>query len=244
MKKEFLFLGFVLSVILLFSCRKSSEDEFIAANPDEPIAKKYIQHFQVFSNDNTFDNVTYTVNYDSDNKVSSITDGSKSGFQQYNSSDELISVSSDNETFTMSELYQAPYKAFEEGEVTKYDSRLNPIKILVYENGYGSDILVGNIGYDPNPNPFFYTLKAAGVIAVLDRVELFFEPTNQNITRARQLLPYNNISSMVFRDVNGVVKYDAQLDYFYDEDGYPTNASLIVVTPTETTTITLIYTYK
>ena len=111
MKKEFFFLGAALSVVIFFGCRKSStEEEFIAANV--PVAKKYINHFQVFSDDNKFDNATYTVNYDSDGRVSSVTDGNTSGFNQYNGSNELSSVSTDRTAFNMSELYQAPYSAF------------------------------------------------------------------------------------------------------------------------------------
>ncbi|HAW51542.1 MAG TPA: hypothetical protein DCX54_04310 [Flavobacteriales bacterium] len=243
MKKQFLLRSAIVGLVVLFGCRKNTiEEQFIAAN--EPIAKKYLSHFQVFSDNNTFDNVTYVINYDSDNRVSSITDGSESGFTQYDESNELSTVSDKNGTFDMSELYKAPYNAFEEGEVTKYDSKLNPIKILVYEDGYGSDILVGSIGYDPNPNPFFYTFKAAGLLAVLERVNLYFEPTNQNITKARQLLPYNNISSMIFKDVNGATKYEAQVSYNYDADLYPTSANMMVITPTETTSITLVYSYR
>ena len=240
MKKTILIISTITSVILLFSCSKSTEDEFNGANED--VAKKYIKHFQII--DNISENITYTINYGAENRVSSITDGNTNTFLNYDNSDNLNSITGDNEPFDIDELYQSPYDAFESGEVLEYDENANPIKIEVYEDGYGSDVLIGSIIYDPNPNPFFYTLKAAGIIDVLDRVDLNFGYTNPSIVKARLLLPYNNIRSMIFKNASGITQYEVQIDYNYDEDKYPISATVNTLSQNESSTYTLIYTYK
>lgn len=242
METKNLFLGTLLGAILLFECSKSSKDEFNEANGE--VAKKYIKVFQVINIDNTSENKTYTINYDGENKVSSVTDGNSNGFLNYNQSNGLNTVTGNDETFDIDELYQSPYDAFEYGKVLEYDDKSNPIKIEVYKDGNGSDILIGQIIYDPNPNPFFYTLKAAGIIDVLDRVDLNFGNTNPAITKARQLLPYNNIRAMIFKDVSGITKYEVQIDYNYDKDRYPSNANVNAISQNESSTYSLIYTYK
>jgi len=224
----------------LFSCSKSSEDEFNDSNGD--VTQKYIKHFQII--DNTNENISYTVNYGTGDKVSSITDGNTNTFLNYDESNNLNSIVDDNETFDIDELYQSPYDAFETGNVLEYDDKANPIKIEVYEDGYGSDILIGNIIYDPNPNPFFYTLKAAGIIDVLDRVDLNFGYSNPSIIKARLLLPYNNIRTMIFKDASGITKYEVQIEYNYDDDKYPISANVNTLSQNESSTYTLFYTYR
>jgi len=240
MKKKILVISTILSVSLLFSCSKSSEDEFNDSNGD--VAQKYIKHFQII--DNTNENISYTVNYGTGDKVSSITDGNTNTFLNYDESNNLNSIVDDNETFDIDELYQSPYDAFETGNVLEYDDKANPIKIEVYEDGYGSDILIGNIIYDPNPNPFFYTLKAAGIIDVLDRVDLNFGYSNPSIIKARLLLPYNNIRTMIFKDASGITKYEVQIEYNYDDDKYPISANVNTLSQNESSTYTLFYTYR
>jgi len=240
MKKKILVISTILSVSLLFSCSKSSEDEFNDSNGD--VTQKYIKHFQII--DNTNENISYTVNYGTGDKVSSITDGNTNTFLNYDESNNLNSIVDDNETFDIDELYQSPYDAFETGNVLEYDDKANPIKIEVYEDGYGSDILIGNIIYDPNPNPFFYTLKAAGIIDVLDRVDLNFGYSNPSIIKARLLLPYNNIRTMIFKDASGITKYEVQIEYNYDDDKYPISANVNTLSQNESSTYTLFYTYR
>ena len=179
-----------------------------------------------------------------ENRVSSITDGNTNAFLNYDTSDNLNSITGNNEIFDIDELYQSPYDAFESGEVLEYDKNANPIKIEVYEDGYGSDVLIGNIIYDPNPNPFFYTLKAAGIIDVLDRIDLNFGITNPSIIKARLLLPYNNIRSMIFKNASGITQYEVHIDYNYDEDKYPISAIVNTLSQNESSTYTLIYKYK
>jgi len=234
MKRQFFLICFC---IILFGCSKT-EDGFNDANPDA--VEKLIKKLVVIYDNESF---SYTVNYDPDKKVTSISDGSSSAFLSYSTNNSLNSVTHKNETFNMSELYQAPYDAFDVGSVLEYDDKGNPILIEVYENGYGSEILLGEIIYDKNPNPFFYTLKAAGLIDVLDRVELNFGFSNPVISKARQLLPFNSIKSMIFRDYDGITRSEVHIDYDYDIDGYPKNAIVSYLSSTESGVYNIYYHY-
>ncbi len=240
MKKKVLVLSTVMSIIFLLSCSKSADDDFDDANGD--VAKKYIKHVQIIENEG--ENRIYTVNYGTGDRISSISNGNSSAFFNYSEADELSSVVDDNDTFDIDELYQSPYDAFETGNVIEYDEKANPIKIEVYEEESVSNLLIGDIIYDPNPNPFYYTLKAAGVIDVIDRVDLNFGYSNPSIIKAKQLLPYNNIRAMIFRDESGITKYEVQIDYKYDEDKYPISAVINALSVDETSTYTILYSYK
>jgi len=230
----------LFTALFIISCSKSTEEEFIEANGN--VAEKYITRFQII--DDNGENTTYIINYGEGNKVSSVTDGNSTAFLNYNASDDLSTVTDENETFDIDDLYQAPYDAFEKGNVLDYDDKGNPIKIEVYEDGPGSEVFIGTIIYDPNPNSFFYTLKAAGVIDVLDSVDLDFGIGSAIIIKARRLFPNNNIRTMIFKDQAGITRQEVQIGYNYDEDGYPASAVVNAFSLDETSSHTLIYTYK
>lgn len=222
MKKIFTTIFTLLAVIMILSgCQKSTEEGFNSANGD--VAEKYLKRLEISSSVSS-ENVTIYVNYDNQNRVSSVTDGTVSHFFTYNSNNSLVSVTDEGETLNVSDLYQSPYDAFETGNVLDYDNKGNPVRIEWFEDGYYADPLVGEITYDPNPNPFFYTLKAAKIIDVMDRVSLNFGGQGQSIIKARQLLPYNNINGIIFKDLSGNTKYEVHISYTYDADKYPVSA--------------------
>ena len=242
MKMILSIIGTTLSLSLIFSgCSKSSEDEFNNANG--PIAEKYISQFEIVSTD-VSENKTYVVNYDGENRVSSIIDGTEATLFNYNTTNNLATVTSEGEVLDVNDLYQSPYDAFETGTVLEYDTKGNPKKIEVYEDGYNSELLVGDITYDPAPNPFFYTLKAARVIDVLDRVDLNFGPQSPSLIKAKLLLPYNNIKSMIFKDIAGNTKYEVQIASTYDAENYPTRATVTAISTEETKSYLVKYFYK
>jgi hypothetical protein len=242
MKKVFVIIWVISEIMFVISgCKKSTEEEFNAANGD--IAQKYIKRLDIISNDAS-ENKTFVVNYDSENKVSSMTDGISGHFFVYDTDNNLSSITDEGGPFNVNDLYQAPYDAFETGNVLEYDSKLNPVKIQVYENEYPSDPLIGEIIYDLNPNPFFYTLKAAKIIDVLDRVDLNFGIQSSSIIKARKLLPYNNIKGMIFKDLAGNTKYEVQVDYTYDADKYPTSADVYALSPEKSYSYSARYFYK
>lgn len=232
----------ILALIILSACSKSTEDEFDAVNGD--VSKKYITRLQI-NDSNTGETTVYIVNYGDADVVTSITDGSNTAFLNYgNSGGGLNTVTDNDETFDIDELYQAPYDAFEKGDVLEYDSRGNPKKIEVYKDGYGSEILIGTINYEPTPNAFFYTLKAAGAIEVMDRVDLDLGIGNPLIIKARKLFPNNNIKSMIFRDLAGITRYEVQINYNYNQYDYPTTATISTYSQDESNSYSVIYTYR
>ena len=213
-----LFIATFIGAIALFGCDDSTlEDDFEEVNGD--VSQKLIKRFEVIVDSGGEDNVIVYITYDGSDRVSSISDGESTTFLNYDSSNSLTNVvDSDSDPLNVSELYQAPYDAFDQGDVLEYDNNSNPIKILIYEDGFNSNALIGEISYDSYPNPFFYTFKAAGIIDVLDKVELNFGSTNPLIMKAKQLFPNNNISGMIFKDSQNITQADIQFDYVYHND--------------------------
>lgn len=231
----------ILAVLFSVGCKKSTQDEFNNANGITN--EKYIQRVEIFSSI-TIENKSYTVNYDGSNRVSSITDGSQSRFFNYSSDNALMNVSDGNKPFIINDLYQSPYDAFETGDVLEYDIKGNPIRIQVYENGYNSNLLTGEIIYDGNPNPFFYTIKATGLIDVIDHVDLNLNSTSTNIIKARLLLPYNNVIGAIFKDSQGNTKYEVHAQFQYNTFNYPITASVNTISPDGSKNYTINYYYR
>jgi hypothetical protein len=221
---------FLIAILLIASssCKKSLDDEFEEANGE--VSEKLISRIVVSSNHDEDQNGTYLFNYDGDNRISSLSDGESNSFFTYDSNDKLTKISSANDPIVMDDLYQTPYDLFEDGNVTAYDDNGNPEKVEVYEEDYyeGEYILYGTITYDPNPNPLYYTMKAGGIIDVLDRINFDIgTPTSPTLVKAKKMLPFNNFKSMIFRNVDGEIETDIQFKTYYDDDGY---AELVTIT--------------
>ena len=242
MKNKTLLLSTLSIVILLIGCSKDSEDEFNNANGTT--VEKLIKTIEIIDEDYPNESVTYTFNYGSDNKLSSYTGDGTNTFFNYDQDGNLNTITDPYETLNMSELYQAPYDVFETGDVLEYDNNGNPIKIEVWESGFGSDLLNGEILYDPNPNPYFYTLKAAGLIDAFDIIDFNFGYNVPEIVQARKILPLNNIRTMIFKNMSGVTVDEIQINYEYDSDGYPITADILEITLEETYNLKINYTYK
>ena len=240
--KKVLLLNILVIFVVLSGCKKT-EDEFNDANGN--VKAKYLSRMEITSSVPK-ENKIINVYYDAENRVSSITDGTNSHFFNYNSSNSLTSVTDGGEPMNVSDLYQAPYDAFETGHVLEYDANKNPktIEVYEYEGSSLSEVLTGEISYDPKPNPFFYTLQAAKVIEVLDRVDLNFSSAPPSIIKARQLFPYNNIRAMIFKNQAGITKDEVQIEYVYDSDNYPISATVNALSPDETRIYHVYYFYK
>ncbi|MBC8643318.1 hypothetical protein H9W95_01905 [Flavobacterium lindanitolerans] len=119
MKKK-LILASLLFAVFASSCSDSSSDEF--NNGNAGAAQKYLKTLTVTPTDGSDSPSNFVVNYDSSGRVSSITDGIQSNFFVYQNNN-LANITGEGEPFRISELYQAPYRAYEIGEVLNYDSR-------------------------------------------------------------------------------------------------------------------------
>ena len=138
----------------------------------------------------------------------------------------------------MEELYESPYDAFETGDVLEYDENGNPELLEFREDEYDYDmddyvtkLYTAELVYDDAPNPFYYTLQAGGLIDVLDGVQLNFSvnPQLPEIVQARLLFPVNNLSQIIYKDEEGEIVYTINANFVYDEDNYPTSATVTAV---------------
>ncbi len=242
MNRRIMRLATLLFAMALVSCSESIEQGFEEANL--LVEQKLIKELKIISNDDPALNRTYTIRYDLKDRVKSISDGESTGFLKSNDSIGFKGISNIQKAVDLNEFYQAPYDAFTTGRVLEYDEKGNPVMIQVVEPGDSFERLEGTITYDPNPNPFFHTLEASGLIDVLDRVNLNFSATVPEIVKARQLLPFNNIRSMTFYDHNDVIQYEVNFEYDYAENSYPRSAKVNAITPEGEHNCTLIYIYK
>lgn len=225
----------ILSLALLgfTSCGDdSTTDDFMDGNPDA--VARLITSISVVSAQDASENTTITVNYDTNNRVTSVTDGEESAILAYEN-DDLANVASDGENFAVEELYESPYDAFETGEVINYNSDGNPVDLRFFETEYdwetNSDITTeyrAEIQYDNKPNPYFYTIQAAGGIEIMDNVELNFSanPAAPEIVQARMLFPSKNIKKIIYSDLDGNILAEVVADFVYNSDNYPTSGTI------------------
>jgi len=253
--RRLLFLS-TISITFLASCDNDSvSDEFDNANGNT--VKKLIERVEFDPAQIDEEDQVFTVNYDANNKVTSASSGVGTVVLEHGNN-ELSTITGDGDPFSISELYQDPYDAFETGEVLEYDQSGNPVSVLVFDMYYEYNPTTGmyeefveeytaTIAYDATPNPYFYTFEAAGLIEVLDRVQLNFSmmPQSSEILRARALFPLNNIKSITYKDEDGVTLGAVKMDYVYDADNYPTTATITVESEGEPNAVyTLDYAYK
>lgn len=241
MKKNF-FLAALLCGSVLISCSSDDSSDNLSSNA------RYIKTVNVIDSENGF-NQTWTVNYDTDGRVKNITDGIELSTMVYNENNQLTTITGDSEPFSMSELYQAPYDGYEFGEVLNYDSNGNPKKLRLFSRDYEGTIeeeYVSDIYYDTQTNPFLHTLNKAGILEVLDNIDLNFSsvPTAQELIVAKVLLPVNNPKRFVVKTLSGEVKTETVANYVYNSDGYPTSATFTTTNEDGVSVASATYTYQ
>lgn len=242
MRLKIIFAGTILALFLI-SCEKSLDEGFENANKN--VKKKYVKQLHVTYPNEPKYNKSYVINYGGENRITSVTDGEESHFFNYGTDGDLLSITGGEESFEMSHFYQAPYDVFEEGNVLEYDDKGNPKKIEVFLGSNNTSVAIGEILYDPNPNPFYYTLKAAGIIGVIDQVDLNIgTPTSPSIVKAKKMLPFNHYRSMIFFSSAGQIVMDIQFDTIYDEEGYVKQTTITSIGQEETQIYQLKYVYQ
>lgn len=239
----------LLTMIFSFSCEDSVSDEFENVNGD--VAKKYIESISIISAQDPIENKNISLTYDSNNRLNIVTDGSDTSIFVYENGS-LSNITGQNNNLSIETLYESPYDAFETGHVLNYDSNGNPVKILFYADEY-NDLdeyeeveYTAEITYDNQHNPYFYTLKAAGLIEVMDGVRFNIGMAQQasEIVQARALFPLNNPSKIVYKNEDGEVVNIVLVDYAYDDDDYPTSATVTATSVEDNETGTYSVTYQ
>jgi len=254
MKLKFLSI-FALAAILCTACDDdSTTDEFMDQNPNA--VARLITNIDVVSAQDVNENSNIEITYDSDNRVTNISEGIDAALLAYEDGD-LANIASDGDNFAIEELYESPYDAFETGEVINYNNDGNPIALRFFETEYdwdtNSDITTeyrADIEYDDKPNPYFYTIQAAGGIEIMDNVELNFSanPSAPQIVQARLLFPSKNIKKITYKDINGNLLAEVVADFAYNSDNYPTSGTVTATEyddedGNETSIYSLTYTY-
>ena len=240
MKKQVL----ILMVAVAFaSCSDSSSDEFDNANGN--VAQKYLSKLQVIPSDASEETSIVNFYYNSDNTLNRISDGYENAQFAYQNN-KLNNVTGDGEPYAISELYQAPFKGYEVGKVLNYDSKGNPTEIRLFQDGVQtSEDFIAQITYDNAPNTLFYTMKAAGIIDVLDNTEIsmnFSAP--REIIKAKLLLPVNNVVKVVIKNSRGVITDESVSAYVYDADNYPTSSTITTTSENEISVEKVYYQYR
>ena len=238
------------AVLIGFSSCDSDDsvsDMFEEANGGD-VAQNLIAQVTVESNDPTEADRNITVNYASDNSVTSVNDGVDTAIFSYEGG-ALSQVTGSGDALNIMELYEAPLDAFEIGEVLSYDSNNNPSLLSLVEEEFDGTLTFyeATITYDSEPNPTFYTLQAAGIIEVLDQTELSFSmiPDPAEIVLARMLYPLNNPNGMVIRDESGAVVVTMSINHVYNDDDYPTSSTVTIdSTDDGASAYVLTYTYR
>ncbi len=230
-KSNYLFL-LSATLILGTGCEKSTSDDFEDVNGS--VAEKLISSISLVSAQDPNENENVVISYDSEKRLSSITDGTGTSLFVYDNSG-LTNVTGDGDNFNVEELYKSPYDAFKVGDVAEHDSNGNPSKILFFveeynyeKEGYENLQYSAEISYEDTPNLYYYTMEAAGLIDVLDRVKLNFsmQPQATEILKAKVLFPNNNFSKITYKDEKGNIVYEIKADYSYDEENYPTQITV------------------
>ncbi|MFP9112917.1 hypothetical protein ACLI1A_03175 [Flavobacterium sp. RHBU_3] len=244
MKNRFLAAIAVIALVMSASCSSDSSDSVDNGNT----TKKYVKTITTTTSASGVQPTTLTINYDSAGKVTSATDGSEISYFAYDNG-HLQNVSGSNDVLNVSDMLSTPQDAYEVGDVLNYDANGNPIKVLIYERDWDGSIYeqyVGEITYDDKPNPYYYTLEAAGIIEVLNNLDLNFSltPQSEELIKAKLLLPANNPKKVVIKYEDGTVKKTVVTDYVYDDKNYPTSATATETSEYGTWIYNTTYTYK
>lgn len=221
-----------LGVLLMTGCGSSASEDFEEINGG--FKKKRIKEIVLKEKVASQEEVFVGFSYDSDKKLSKIITqfDNQNSIVNYNNTNGVIQVSQQQfvESFNTEELFKAPYKVYETGEVLEYDSNKNPSKILFRNGRYDSvtesyviENFIAEMFYDTKPNLYYGTFESAGLIDVLDGVKLDFGVTAQasEIVKARALFPVNNLIKVVYKNADEEVVGSLEINYTYDADGYP-----------------------
>ena len=236
-----------IALPLLISCNEDDSVSNMFEEVNGPVAEKLIASVNVVSSESSEPDRTVTINYASDDSVTSVTDGTQTALLVYDGGD-LSQVNSEGDALNILELYESPLDAFEIGDIVSYDAAGNPeVLTLIQEEFDGSlTFFEATLNYDDRPNPTFFTLQAAGIIEVLDNVQLSFSaaPTPSEIVAARLLFPLNNPTGMAIRDESGAVVAQVTISHVYDDDNYPTTSTVAINSDEGDSGYILTYTYR
>ncbi|WP_294736596.1 hypothetical protein [uncultured Flavobacterium sp.] len=246
MKNKFLSALAVVSFFAFTSCSDDDSSDVLSGE-----TKRYIESLEVTSNDDPTKNRSLHITYDNEGRVNTATDNTDAISFSYDGNN-LSNITGGGEDVVMGNVMTTIYDGYEFGEVLIYDDAGNPISLRLFKrNDWDNSIsasYIATVSYDSNINPYFATLEAAGIIEVLDNVDLNFSmtPDAEELVKAKLLLPVNNGTKVVIRDEDtNEVTSEVTVVYQYNSDNYPDSA---VITEKDNNnfinTFSAVYTYK
>lgn len=233
MKKGKCVLSLGLAILLITACGSSASEDFEGINGQ--VKKKRLKTISAVDEQVGNEKMTAQFIYDSDNKLINVsaTKAVDAALINYSNDGTIIKLANGSdpyESISIEELYKSPYELYETGEVIEYDSNKNPSKVLFKQNEYNYitdkytvENYTAEMVYDDKPNLYFYTLESAGLIDVLDGVNINIGINTKapELIKARALLPVNNLVRALYKDADDNIIGTLDIEYTYDVDGYP-----------------------
>jgi YD repeat-containing protein len=242
--------------LFLFSCEKDSLDEgFENANPN--VKEKLIKQFELFSDDWSDADGTTRINYNSENIITSITSEGSTQFFYYDDFGNLDSITGDSDGFFIDQIFEeigdSAVAAYKWGDVLKYDDKGNPEEVellrgsldIPYSPFGGIDEhSIAYISYDPIPNPFYYSLKAGGIIDVLNNIYLDFGYGPKELIIAKKMLLFNFPNLIMVKKISGSTEAEIHFENTVDDDDYLTRSEVFFASKYNSETTVLRFAYK
>lgn len=239
--------------IIFYSCEKNSLDEgFENANPN--VKEKLIKQIDLIFDDWQKAEGTIRINYNQENKITSIASEKNTHFFYYNKDGDLILFKDDSEDFLIDDLFKeigdSAVAAYTWGDVLRYDSNGNPEEVELLKGSFDyhfsgiEEYSIAYISYDPIPNPFYYTLKAGGIIDVLDNIYLNFGYGPKELILAKDILPFNFPNQILVKNIHGATEFQYHFDNTIDEDDYLIRSDVLFISKNDATSSILKFMYE
>jgi|GEM_PF-1653292 len=241
MKTRKIFGWFILGAFLFASCGEDSNDNTSGDVKDANVA--YLQQVDLVMTDGDYsEQMSATLDYNVDTKLEKVTykdsDGDlMSGEINYGAEGRLSSIDMDGNTFQLGEFFGIEYDLFKEGVTIEYDENKNPSKIVLEEEDEEwneetkewEDVtykMFATIEYDEKPFFLYHTLKASGIIDMMESINLLMTAVPSDMITLNSLLPLNNITNITIEDEKGYLIASADIDYVYNAKDYPESAKV------------------
>jgi len=86
--------------------------------------------------------------------------------------------------------------------------------------------MFATIEYDEKPFFLYHTLKASGIIDMMESINLLMSTATSDMITLKRLLPQNNITNITIEDEDGKLMASANIEYVYNTKDYPESAKV------------------
>ncbi|MFV0484069.1 MAG: hypothetical protein ACK5MG_08260 [Bacteroidales bacterium] len=228
MKKVFYLIMPLCMTVFAMSCSNDDDSDIVNGGAVD----RYITRITTAKQGSSLNRNDVKFTYNGDGSLNKVSDEIDSIVFEYDKNGDLEAMSQGAELTDVIDFYKSPYSAFEEGDVLAYDDNGNPKTIEIFETNSAGDIekYTAEISYETAHNPYYSTLKAGGIIEVLNNVDLNFGSLEvPTLVKAKTLFPVNNLKKIIYKDETGKQISAMTATYVYNADNYPTSAEFTSV---------------